>query len=71
MANDYMTIKYSTSPGGTDVYNVSSKCSNSVTFRIALKAVRKNTENKCKKICNPSTTQNVRMQYELYKKLTD
>ena len=38
-------------------------------FRIALKAVGKNSENMSLKIYNFSTIQNIRMQYELYKKL--
>jgi hypothetical protein len=40
-----------------------------VTFRIALKAVRRNAENMSSKIFNFSTVQNIRMQYELYKGL--
>jgi hypothetical protein len=35
-------------------------------FRIALKAVGKNPENMSSKICNFSTKQNLRLQYELY-----
>ena len=40
-----------------------------VTFRTALKAVGKNSENMSSKIYNFSTMQNIRMQYELYKEL--
>ena len=40
-----------------------------VTFRIALKAVGKNSENMSSKIYNFSTMQNIRMQYELYEGL--
>ena len=42
---------------------------NSVTFRTALKAVGKNSENMSSKIYNFSTMQNIRMQYELYEGL--
>jgi hypothetical protein len=40
-----------------------------VTFRIALKAVGRKTDNRSLKIYNFSTMQNVRMQYDLYKEL--
>ena len=40
---------------------------NTETFRTALKAVGKNSENTSSRIYNFSTTQNVRMQYELNK----
>jgi hypothetical protein len=40
-----------------------------VTFRIALKAVGKNTENISLKIYNFKTRQNKRMQNKLYKEL--
>ena len=46
-----------------------SKMVNAETFRAALKAVGKNSENLSSNICNFSTMQNVRMQYELYKEL--
>lgn len=39
-----------------------------VTFRTALKAVGKNSENEFK-MYNFSTKQNIRMQYELYERL--
>jgi hypothetical protein len=42
---------------------------NAETFRAALKALGKNSENLSSNICNFSTMQNVRMQYELYKEL--
>ena len=42
---------------------------NAETFRTALKAVGKNSENMSSKIYNFSTMQNIRMQYELYKEL--
>ena len=42
---------------------------NGVTFRTALKAVGKNSENMSSKIYNFSTMQNIRMQYELYEGL--
>jgi len=38
-------------------------------FRIALKAVGKNSENMSSRIYNFSTMQNIRMQYELYEGL--
>jgi hypothetical protein len=38
-----------------------------VTFRTALRAVGKDSENMSSKIYNSSTLQNIRMQYELYK----
>jgi hypothetical protein len=40
-----------------------------MTFRTALKALGKNAENMSSKICNFSTMQNIRMQYELYEGL--
>ena len=40
---------------------------NAVTFRTALKAMGKNSENMSSKIYNFSTMQNIRMQYELYR----
>ena len=40
-----------------------------MTFRIALKAVGKNSKNMSSKIYNFSTMQNIRMQYELYEGL--
>jgi hypothetical protein len=42
------------------------KIINTETFRKALKAVEKNSENLSSKIYNFSTMQNIRMQYELY-----
>ena len=42
---------------------------NAGTFRTALKAVGKNSENMSSKIYNFSTMQNIRMQYELYEGL--
>jgi hypothetical protein len=42
---------------------------NGVTFRTALKAVGKNSENRSSKIHNFSTMQNIRMQYKLYEEL--
>ena len=42
---------------------------NAETFRTALKAVGKNSENMSSKIYNFSTMQNIRMQYELYEGL--
>ena len=53
--------------GGENVFL--NKMVNAVNFRIALKAVGKNTENMSLKIYNFSTMQNIRMQYELYKEL--
>jgi hypothetical protein len=38
---------------------------NAMTLRKALKDVGKNSENMSSKICNFSTMQNIRMQYEL------
>jgi hypothetical protein len=38
---------------------------NAGTFRIALKAMEKNSKNMCSKVHKFSTMQNVRMQYEL------
>jgi hypothetical protein len=40
-----------------------------VTFRTALKAVEKNTENMSSRRSNFSTRQNIGMQYRLYKEL--
>ena len=42
---------------------------NTRTFRTAAKAVEKNSENMSSKIYNFSIMQNIRMQYELYKRL--
>jgi hypothetical protein len=54
------------SPGDEGVANVSlSKIVNVGTFKIALKAVRKSSRYMSLKICNFSTMQNIRIQYEL------
>ena len=49
--------------------NVSVKMVNTRTFRSALKAVEKNSENMGSKLYNLSTMQTIRMQYELYEGL--
>jgi hypothetical protein len=42
---------------------------NAETFRTALKAVKKNSENMSSKLYNFSVMQNIRLQYVLYKEL--
>jgi hypothetical protein len=62
-----MIIRNSMSPGGENVFL--SKMTNAVTFRTALKAVGKNSENMSSRIYNFSTMQNIRIQYEFYEGL--
>jgi hypothetical protein len=49
--------------------SVFSKMANTMTFRIALKAVGKNSDNLSLRMYNFSTMQNIRIQYELYEGL--
>ena len=63
--NDSMTIRDSMNLRGKGVSMFLAKIVNSETFWIALKAVGKNSENMSSKIYNFSTTQNIRLQYEL------
>ena len=64
-----MIIRDSMGPGDKGKSMSLAKMVNTVTFRTALKAVGKNTENMSLKIYNFSTMQNIRVFYELYKEL--
>jgi hypothetical protein len=45
------------------------KIVNALTFRVALKAMRKHSDNTSLRIKNSSTMQNIWMQYEIYERL--
>lgn len=67
--NDYLVTRDSMTPGGKGMSGSLAKMVNTITFRIVVKVVKKNSENKSSKINNFSTMQNIRMQYKLYEGL--